>query len=198
MLNNVQQFNINGADVYVAQFDKSAELQPVLPAARQHFIEQCDDPLHRSQRYFAWLLLDYALKQRCGKGVKELDFNLDGNGKWSCNGGVSFSLSHSGCVVAVAVAECLVGIDVERLDKQRFNSRLADRILTESERKLYEALPSERRPKALAETWTKKESLFKRSGGKTFTPKQVDTTANKSYCQEVEFDNEQYVVAVSV
>ena len=194
----LQQFNINGAQVYVAQFENSVQVQAVLPAIRQQSIEQCADDLHKRQRYCVWRLLDYALQQRIGKGVDELSFSVDGNGKWSCNGGVHFSLSHCGNVVAVAVSEHPVGIDVEACDVERFNARLAQRILTDGERETYQALPTDKRPQALLEIWTKKESLFKRDGGKTFTPNAIDTSTNNSQCQTLEIHNNKYVVAVAI
>lgn len=198
MSKELLHFNIGGADVYVAEFDEAVEVQPVQPVARQQVIEQCGDELHKRQRYCVWRLLDYALKQRCGLGVDELDFTVDGNGKWSCNGGVHFSLSHCEHVVAVAVSESPVGIDVEAVSKQRFNARLSERILTAREQTLYNSLPPARRPRALAEMWTVKESLFKRDGGKIFAPASIDSTARQTQCQTLVIGkSNQYVIAVA-
>ena len=197
MFSELKQFNIGGAWVYVAQFDEATEVKPVLPAIRQQLIERCADLQTKRQRYCVWQLLDYALKQRIGNGVDELEFTVDGNGKWSCNGGVEFSLSHSGNAVAVAVSEQPVGIDVEVLDVERFNDRLAERILTVNERKHYDSLPIEKRPQALAAAWTQKESLFKLGSDKSFVSNAIDTTKSKSYCQIIKFGNSDYVVAVT-
>ena len=180
--------------MYVAEFDANVEVQPVMPLARQAVIEQTTDPLLKRQRYCVWRLLCDALQQVTGKCADELSFTVDGNGKWRCDGCVHFSLSHSGNVVAVAVARQPVGIDVEALDDKRFNARLARRILTENELTLYNSVPPCERPQALVKTWTQKESLFKRDGGSIFAPKQIDTTLHQTQCQTYK----RYLVAVAL
>ena len=197
---NIKQFNINGADVYVAQFDKAVEVQPVLPPIRQQMIDGCQDATHKQQSYCVWLLLDYALKQKCGKGVDAFTFTVDGNGKWSSDNGVSFSLSHSENVVAVALSSKAVGVDVEAVNCKRFNARLADRILTENERSIYNNVTRatrEAQPRLLAEFWTAKESVFKRDGGNAFVASGIDTTSQNVACQTVTFDGETYIVSVA-
>ena len=195
--NIIQQFDILGARVFVAGFDGNAEVKPVMPAARQRYIDSCNDGQAKRQRYCVWVLLDYALKQTVGKGVDELSFTVDSNGKWHCDGGIDFSLSHCGKVVAVAVSARPVGVDVEAVNEPRFNLRLANRILTEREQALFDKLPQERQPQALLEFWTKKESLFKRDGGKTFVPSAIDTTVCDAHCLTVAIENKQYVIAVA-
>ena len=198
MFSDILHFNINGVGVYAAQFDETVEVQPVLPPARQQFIERCSSDLHKRQSYCVWQLLDYALRERLGYGVDKLNFTVDGNGKWSCEGcGVHFSLSHCASVVAVAVAEHPVGIDVEAVDGRCFNARLAQRILTENERAIYNNVTQAQKPQMLAEAWTKKESLFKRDGGKNFAPSAIDTCEQKVACKTLTFGNKTLVVAVA-
>ena len=135
--NKIQQFDILGARVFVAGFDGSVDVKPVAPITRQQYIDSCSDGQAKRQRYCVWLLLDYALKQTLGKGVDELSFTQATNGKWRCDGGINFSLSHCDNVVAVAASEQAVGVDIERIDEQRFNPRLARRILTEVEQTFF-------------------------------------------------------------
>ena len=198
MLKEVQQFNIGGVQIFVAAFDETVAIQPVLPVIRQHAIEECNDVHTKRQRYCVWLLLDYALRRCIGKGVDELAFAVDDNGKWSCDGGVSFSLSHCKNVVAVAIFESAVGIDVESLSERRFNSRLAERILTVNERANYDILPIDERARVLAEIWTKKESLFKRDGGKSFAPSAIDTTISKTFTHRLTIENGTVVFSVAM
>ena len=183
--------------MYVAEFDDGVEVKPVQPSIRNEMIERCADPLAKRQRYCVWQLLDYALKQTVGKGVDGMSFNVDVNGKWSCDCGVNLSLSHSGNLVAVAVCDTPVGIDVERLDASRFNERLARRILTDGELTLYNNVPHEERPQALVKAWTQKEAIFKRDGGSAFAPNQVDTLINNVNCLNVAFGDGEYIVAVA-
>ena len=196
--NNFLQLNVHGADVYVAKFDSYVEVQSVLPVARQQQIEQCTDEQRKRQHSCVWRLLDSALKQRIGKGVDELELSIDDNGKWICNGGIHFSLSHCSNVVVVAINEQTVGVDIEAYDEQRFNSRLAKRILMANEREIYDSLPSDKQPRALLEVWTKKESLFKRNGGKNFSPVLIDTTATYNYTTTVTLGDENYVLSLAI
>lgn len=193
---SIQQFNIGGAQVYVATFDDSVAVQPVAPAARQRLIEQTADIHLKRQRYCVWRLLDYALRQTLGKGVDELSFDVDGNGRWHC-GEICFSLSHSGNAVAVAVCQRNVGIDIEAFCQARFNARLAHRILTEREHALYNALPASERPRLLAEYWTKKESVFKCCGGAAFVASAIDTADTEIFSKIIVLDCVEYVVAVA-
>ena len=181
----------------MAQFDEAVEVKPVSPAIRQQMIEQCANLLHKQQRYCVWQLLDYALRKRCGKGVDAFDFSVDDNGKWNTDCGVSFSLSHSGNVVAVALSDTPVGIDVEAVDVKRFNARLAQRILTENERAIYNNVTRVEQPHLLAEFWTKKESLFKRDGGKAFAPSAIDTTTNSVSSTNITFNDKIIVVSIA-
>ena len=191
------KLNIGGTQVYVAEFDDDIEVQPVLPLARQRQIEQCADEQRKRQHYCVWRLLDYALKQCVGKGVDELELSVDANGKWSCKGDVHFSLSHCRNVVVVAISERAVGVDIEAYDEQRFNSRLAKRILTANEREIYNRLPPDKQAQMLVETWTKKESLFKRNAGKSFVPSIIDTTAAECYTTTVSVGNSKFAISIT-
>lgn len=199
MLNDIQHFNINEADVYVAQFDYSVKVQPVLPDIRQQAIEECTNPLTRLQRYCVWQLLDHALKKRVGMGVDMFNFTVDANGKWHCDQDVHFSLSHSGFVVAVAVCDRPVGIDVDevgRFSKFTNDDKFVKRVLTEDEQKEFQNVSPERRAEFLAQRWVRKESIFKRDGGEKFTPNQISTVDVREGGSPLEFDGEKYVLSV--
>lgn len=162
--------------VYVAAFDKSVVVREVEPALRNESIQQCKDPLTKQQRYCVWRLLDYALKQRYGKGVKDYNFTVT-NGKWACDE-VYFSLTHCDNVVAVAVGSDNVGIDVEAVEhfsRHVDDSKFVERVLTADEMGKYINLPPEQKAQALAILWTRKESLFKLDGSGAFSPNSIET-----------------------
>ena len=169
--------------VYVAEFDDKVAINDVLPHIRNEAIAQANDPNLKRQRYCVWRLLDYALRENFGKGVDGFNFVKNENGKWSCDGAY-FSLSHSRHAVAVAVSVAEgVGVDVEYIDNNRFDSRLAKRILNERELSIYNNVTREEQSRVLAEFWTKKEAIFKRVGGKNFSPSAIDTQNDGIFSQ---------------
>ncbi|MCH5159599.1 MAG: 4'-phosphopantetheinyl transferase superfamily protein [Clostridiales bacterium] len=185
-----QQYNIdNKVHVYVAEFDDSVEVQDVKPPIRNDAIAATTDPLLKRQRYCVWRLLDYALRQLIGKGVDGLNFTRDANGKWSA-GGVYFSLSHSRHAVAVAV--CLtesVGVDIEYVAQDRFNARLAERVLTDDEQRARRIFSDLFKVYHFVSCWTKKEAIFKRDGGAAFLPSAINTYKAPIYSLRLELNS---------
>lgn len=199
---NLQQNN-DTVVVFIAKFDKAVEVREVKPALRNEVIQRCTDTLAKQQRYCVWLLLDYALRQRFGKGVADLNFSVDANGKWHCDG-VYFSLTHCDRIVAVAVCHEQVGIDIEAVasfNRYAADGKFVERVLTNGERAEFESISAKQRPQALATFWTRKESLFKLEGGGTFVPKLIDTICKQQsnmHCQFLHIDGVEYSLAVAM
>ncbi len=167
-VNNVEA---GGAEVWLAQFDPALTVRAVQPALRNDYILAATDPLLRRQRYAVWRLLDVALAAKSGKGADERQFRRLPSGKWVCDPSEwYFSLSHSGNVVAVALCDVPVGVDVQRLEDFVGRDELARRILDSDERARFDTLAGDSRVRYLAEMWAAKESLFKQSGGEVFVP----------------------------
>jgi 4'-phosphopantetheinyl transferase len=77
----------------------------------------------------------------------------------------SFNLSHSGDLVALALARTRrVGIDIEADRTLTDPALLARRILGPRERERFEALPETARAPALLAAWTRKEAVLKAVG----------------------------------
>ncbi len=84
-----------------------------------------------------------------------------------------FNISHTGCLVAVAVSGERVGIDAEQVRK--FKAGLIDRCCTTEEKDYINSAPFEANERFF-EVWTKKEAFLKRDGvGLRTKPKEVDT-----------------------
>jgi len=85
-------------------------------------------------------------------------------------GGPEFSVSHSGDLVAVAVATAPVGVDVEQLDGRERELgggdpvTLARMVLAEEERAALAAVGPEGRARAFLVAWTRKEAVTKARG----------------------------------
>src|SRR5260370_39039848 len=85
-------------------------------------------------------------------------------------GGPEFSVSHSGDLVAVAVATAPVGVDVEQLDGRARELgggdpvTLARMVLAEEERAALAAVDPEGRARAFLVAWTRKEAVTKAQG----------------------------------
>jgi len=76
-----------------------------------------------------------------------------------------FNLSHTRGLVACAVArEAEVGIDVETTGRARSYSRLADRVLSPSERERWQGLASSQQAGGFLDYWTLKEAHLKALG----------------------------------
>jgi 4'-phosphopantetheinyl transferase len=85
-------------------------------------------------------------------------------------GGPEFSVSHSGDLVAVAVAAAPVGVDVEQLDGRSREpgggdpAALARMVLAEDEQAALAAVVPEGRARAFLVAWTRKEAVTKARG----------------------------------
>ena len=200
MIGKDLHFNNSTVYVYLAYFDKNVQVQPVQPAIRNQLVQRCTDTLTRQQRYCVWRLLDYALKQHCGKGVDGFSFNVSSNGKWSSNANAQFSLSHSNNVVAVAICEKAVGVDVEAVSSFADRARdeaFVNRVLNSDEHRQLAYCEVSRRGQQLALLWTHKESLFKMEDHPYFAPRSIDTTKRPAYSRLLEVDGRQYALSVA-
>ena len=78
--------------------------------------------------------------------------------------GLHFNLSHSGRVVALAVAAVPVGVDVEALREVANVERLARRFVSRAEAAAVLAAESPERDRLFLRTWTEKEAYLKATG----------------------------------
>lgn len=145
-------------DLYIAAVP-AGEMGRVLPLRRQAQLEETRDLAHRRQRYFAWKLLEYGLRQSLGLSMEQVGFSLDDWGRWSCDA-CFFSLSHSADAVAVAISDAPVGVDLEKLDRKT-RPGLERKILTAAQLREFHALPESRQAAYLLGKWCERESLFK-------------------------------------
>lgn len=183
-------------DLFVAEFDAQISVNSVKPASRDEYIKSANNLLIRQQRYCVWELLDLLMFERLNAGVGDACFKRQPNGKWTCDI-INLSLSHSNYCVLAAANSMPVGADVEYFDRQRFDKRLAERILTEQEKQLYYKTDDNNKPEFVAKMWAQKESLFKLRGDGAFVPSHIDALVENVGSQFVSFGDNVYVVAVA-
>ena len=154
--------------VYVANVCENGDISGIYPDERRKQIEKVSNPQLKLQKISSWKLLKKAVRDCFGYAFEELNFTLDGNGKWTCDK-FCFSLSHTAGQVAVAVSDKPVGVDIESLSafEKRRAEKLAQRILCAEEKTEDGA--------ELLKLWTKKESIFKCLGGGAYIPRKIRT-----------------------
>ncbi len=79
--------------------------------------------------------------------------------------GLGFNLSHSGSLVAIALARGReVGVDIESVHQMDDWPRLAGRIFSPRELCELHSLPRQQQPQAFFNGWTRKEAYLKATG----------------------------------
>jgi 4'-phosphopantetheinyl transferase len=102
----------------------------------------------------------------------QVGIDPDGRGKPQLNATmvplerqVHFNLSHSRDWILAAFAHTFpVGIDVESVRAATTSEDLADYLMSEGERRAFNALPQAKRPAAFLQCWTSKEAFLKGTG----------------------------------
>ncbi len=183
-----------GTIVLYAPFRNVDTPLPVYPPERSLEIDSCKNDRVRREKYLVWKLLEHAVKQHLKLDFDNLRFTKNENGKWICPD-FNFSLSHTDGAVCVAVSDAPVGVDIERVREIR--TGLSDRILTERERSRFDSVPYEDRAGFLIEAWVKKESIFKRSGGKALMPSRIESFDSSAAVRRVIINNEEYLISVA-
>lgn len=160
--------------VYTAKIpDKIGSTCEIYPALRREYIESAANDEVRRSRYYAWRLLEHALRESLGVDISEVKLSRNEGGAWHCPL-CRFSISHTDGYVAVAISDSPVGVDIEPIRELSAKS-FAKRIMTESELSEYSSLPHAERTAYLIKTWSAKEAIFKSLGESAFLPQKIDT-----------------------
>ncbi len=158
-------------DVYYAPLCKKIKSSSISSIERRLEIENCSNEKVRLEKYSVWKLLAYAIKKSFGLKSEKLNFQKKENGQWVCDT-CYFSLSHSENIVAVAVSNYPIGIDVEIIKPH--SDDVAKRIFTEGELQEFLQLDKKERTDFFVKKWTQKESIYKKDGGEAFEPKKIE------------------------
>ncbi len=179
--------------VYYATIPQDDFVLDLPTAQRNDEIATCLDKQTQRQKYFVWKLLLDAIGQNYGTDPV---FAKQPTGKWTCNL-CEFSLSHSANVVAVALASCNTGVDVQGVALPK-NDRLLQRIFSSSEMQRYIQLDNaSQQALYFTQVWTQKESIFKSLNKSEFLPTNPQNYTQHTVSQVVELDGKQYIITVA-
>ena len=181
--------NFNLIDVYVKKFPFAVKDNKIYPKERKKEIDNCSNQDVKNEKFYAWKLLEYALRESIGKDLKKLNIYKE-KSKWLCDD-CEFSISHCDNLVAIVISKKPVGIDIEKIDK-RFDDIKPSKILCEDE-----TLENEVSGQYLNKVWTIKEAVFKKHAGENFNPAKISLT-NEKYATKIIKDGEvQYYLTLA-
>ena len=145
----------------------------IFPVSRREEIESCKSEKTKDEKFYAWKLLEKVFKEQYGENIKHLHFTKQENGKWVCDK-YHVSISHSGELVSVAIADYRLGIDIQDISAVHPSDELIDKVFNEDEKPSLDAYE-------FAKGWGLKESAFKCSDDKGFNPKAYKLGEIKNY-----------------
>ena len=132
----------------------------ILPLKRYLAYIKLEDDMMKIQNIIGYLLLKKML-ENSGINTTNLGYSYHKNGKpYFNNSYIKFNISHSDNIIAVAIDEEEIGLDVEKIDE--VNSCLTKRVYSNEEQILYQKnlLNND----FFYKTWTIKESYLKYIG----------------------------------
>ena len=180
--------------VYYAQTSVDTAERELYPRERMDEINRCKNDSARREKYSAWKLLEHAINDAFSLDFDNLQFAKLDSGKWICDK-CSFSISHSEGVVAVAVSDASMGVDVEPV--RTIDPRLSGKVLTDAEYEHYSVLSEDDKASFLLECWCKKEAIFKAIGGSVLLPKTIECSAYHTVIKRVNINQREYVMAIA-
>ena len=180
--------NKEQAYVVVRKFPFNVANKKIVPESRENEILGCLSDKVRSEKFYAWKLLEEVLQDKFDRDISEAYFD-DAIGKWKMEG-LYFSISHSFNVAAIAVSALPIGIDVERLSADRFENLKVEKILSESEKALPLSLED------VCTIWSQKEAIFKTLDKLRFVPRDI-VVSEGVQSQIINVGGEEFVLSVA-
>lgn len=168
---------------------------PLYPSVRYDEVKECKNDKVKLEKYLVWKLLEKIVESTLNIDFANVQFTKTDNGKWVCPD-FYFSLSHTDGLVCVALSGSPIGVDTELV--RDVNAGLAKKILTEREVDLMADLPFDEQNRYLLESWVRKESIFKKTGGEKLLPNRTETAAHFTELTSIEISGREYVISVSV
>ncbi len=148
----------------------------------------------KREKYQAWKLLEYAVGQIFNEEFVNFKFAKNPNGKWICDK-FCFSISHTTGMVAVAVSDVPVGVDIE--EKKPLRSGIEGKILTERELTSLIGMDGGERECSILRMWCAKEAIFKSQDREALLPKATETADFSVRTEELSHGEKRYILAIA-
>ncbi|MBQ2719502.1 MAG: hypothetical protein IJF73_05485 [Clostridia bacterium] len=181
--------------VRVMEIGEAAALAEPLPAALEAYAAAPRDPATLRERRAGLLLAARLYREVAGRPLPPLAFGERGK-PTPTEGTLSFNISHAHRLVAVAVGEGELGIDLEPyLTATPERAARLSRRLSEGEAALLAAAPDKER--AVLEAYVRKEAQAKRDGRGLSVLYEMDSTLPPRYeARPRDAEGEEYYLAV--
>lgn len=159
------------AAVYLIAVPDALPDAPVQPPARHEQIQRTKGDLLRRQRWAAWQALACAAKSQFRVELSDAGLKKRLTGQWVSDR-FCLSLTHAGKWAAAAVSTKPVGVDLELpgSEKERPWAQIAQAMASMEETRAFDLTQKDH----ILALWTRKESAFKRAGGRKFSPDKVN------------------------
>ncbi len=182
-------------DIYISSIPRSDNFKILFPKERDDEVKRISNLSVKREKYYSWLLLEYALSKTLGISIEEAELFKDENGKWR-SPKCELSISHGDSAVAVAISHAPVGIDIEPANKT-IPEGFAKRFLTEDEYSLFLSANEDEKSAFLLTRWCMKEAVFKKIGSSAFEPSHVSTIGERVYDKRVSINGKEYILTVA-
>ena len=142
------------------------------------------------QKRATYGLLKYAVKQVFDLDEDFSTLRKNENGK-PVSDNYHLSISHKENLIAIAISNSNVGVDIEYVNEKINVNNIKKTILNSEESHL-----SLNTAYDIFNMWVKKESKFKFEGGEKLEPKNIKTTSSNFNISEIEYQNKSYLLGV--
>lgn len=191
-------------DVYISKVPENVKLTPLFPPERQNELDKVTNTSVKNEKYWAWKTLEYALLRTFGFTMEAAAPVLEKTGKWTSKR-CYFSFSHSNSLVAVAVSNNIVGIDIE--DTENFNERILrnnettdaflSKIFSDKELKALTGSVNISQTDFCVKAWTQKEAAFKyQNKNNVFLPKKITLNSENLITKLDKYEDTEYCLSV--
>ena len=140
------------------------------------------------------MLAKKMIAKHCSKAPENIEILTSSNGKpYVKNSDIEFNISHSGEMVACALSDTPIGVDIEKV--REIDDKLIDFVCTADEKK-YVCEKDETKQPRFFEIWTAKEAFFKCDGSGISDLKSInvlDTDIKRNLISEFKED---YAISV--
>lgn len=152
-------------NIYVSSIPSDVVIDNLCSKERNEEIQNVSNEEVKKQKYWVWKVLELAVLRDLKLNPNDVKFIVDKNGKWSCDN-FNFSLSHTSDIVAVAISNEEVGVDIENIGRLNdADMKLKNKILHKKENAADN--------NELLNLWTRKEAIFKYIGKSSFVPNKI-------------------------